>query len=224
MKTISKRDLELCTPLYFDVIIRQALPGRNPFTENNRQNRVIFIHIPKNAGRSIYSAVLNESGRHIPLRRYYAYDSNFVDARFKFAVVRHPVDRFVSAFNGLKGSAKGEDEYSRFVRKHIEPFASVEDFVVWMASSQANTARVLGWLHFWPQHKWVTVGGGVMLDEILYFESLNEYWPAFADLHGFPGGLPFIGKARKKCSKLEPKLDVFLRDVYRSDFELFGYL
>lgn len=184
---------------------------------------VIFVHVPKNAGRSIYSAVLNESGRHIPLRRYYAYDAKAADAFFKFAVVRHPVDRFVSAFNGLKGSAKGADEYSRFVRKHIDPFESVEEFGTWMAGSRANTAKVLGWLHFWPQFKWVSVGGEIMLEEILHFESLAEDWPAFADKYRFTSDLPLIGRGRKTRNTVSSRLDTFLRNCYQDDFELFGY-
>lgn len=223
MRRLCRRDLERIAPRWSDGVITALRPGRNPFTENNLQKSVIFIHVPKNAGRSICTAVLNESGRHIPLRRYYAYDAKAANAFFKFAVVRDPVDRFVSAFNGLKGSAQGGDEYSRFVRRHIDPFESVEEFGSWMAGTRANTAKVLGWLHFWPQWKWVSVGGSVKLDEVLHFESLAANWPIFADRHGFPKDLPLIGQGNKPRYTVDPPLDAFLRRVYQVDSEVFGY-
>ena len=70
MNLFYRRDLELAAPRWTDCAIRNFLPNKNPFTINIRKKGVIFVHIPKNAGRSIYLAVLREPGRHIPLRRY----------------------------------------------------------------------------------------------------------------------------------------------------------
>lgn len=65
--------------------------------------RAIFVHVPKCAGTSIENA-LKESqdrvvGGHTTALGYLrAFPEKFRDY-FKFAIVRHPADRLVSAFN-----------------------------------------------------------------------------------------------------------------------------
>lgn len=138
--------------------------------------------------------------------------------------MRHPIDRFISAFNGLKGSANEQNLYSRFVRQHIDPFETVEEFGHWMARTPVNTSKVLSWLHFRPQYSWVTLDNkNVNLDEILHFETLAKDWPIFAEKNGFPQDLPFIGKGRLRHNNIDSQLNSFLRHVYREDFDLFGY-
>ncbi|MES1946415.1 hypothetical protein C84B14_03676 [Salinisphaera sp. C84B14] len=141
---------------------------------------------------------------------------------FKFAVVRDPVDRFVSAFNGLKGSARYSDDYSEFVRRQIDLFLSAEDFGQWMASSPLNTRKVVSWLHFWPHYKRVSVQK-VELDEILYFETLPYDWPRFAERHSLPRDLPLIGKRVSGSAQISDFLKSSLYYIYRKDFDLFKY-
>lgn len=219
-----KRDFERRFPLLLSGLVKNFAPSKNPFTEACHEKETIFIHVPKNAGRSIYRSVFNEPGRHIQLKRYYIYDRNKANSYYKFAVVRDPVDRFVSAFNGLKGSGIRNGEYDKFVNDNIERFDNVSDFVVWMAGSKSNVNKVLGWLHFYPQYKWISVvGDEVAVDRVLKFESLQDDWPSFAKERGFSGDLSFVGKGAVNCYTLSDNQINFIREVYSRDCQLFSY-
>lgn len=76
----------------------------------------IFIHIPKNGGTSIrkgvFKDVLGPLYGHIP--------DQWVNC-FKFSFVRHPIDRFVSAYNMFKYGTRDENGVTRL--KCNEPFS-----------------------------------------------------------------------------------------------------
>ncbi|MEQ3636258.1 sulfotransferase family 2 domain-containing protein [Alcanivorax sp.] len=219
-----KRDFERKLPLYMSGLIKTCAPSKNPFTDACRNKETIFIHVPKNAGRSIYRSVFNEPGRHIQLKRYYIYDRCRASRYYKFAVVRDPVDRFVSAFNGLKGSGIGNGEYDKFVNENIDHFQDVSDFVDWMALSKCNVNKVLGWLHFYPQYKWISVvGDEIAVDRVLKFEFLQDDWPSFAKERGFSEKLSFVGKGVANYQSLSDFQIKFIRRVYSKDCQLFSY-
>lgn len=218
------RVIEYWVPLFLGVFFRLFFKGKNPFTAEEDIKKLIFIHVPKNAGRSICKDVFSRDGRHVQLKRYYLYDPRKADEYYKFAVVRDPVDRFVSAFNGLKGSATGDGSYDHFVRNNVDIFNDVSDFVDWMMSSRGNVSRVLRWVHFYPQYKWIGFGfGKIKVDRVLRFETLSLEWPAFADEHGFSPDLPFVGRGRKAVVPLSEQQILFIRDIYHKDCLLFSY-
>lgn len=218
------RYYEYYFPVFLGFFFKIFFPKKNPFSEKNYEKKLIFIHIPKNAGRSIYQSVFGEDGRHIQLKRYCLYDNESVNSFCKFAVVRDPVDRFISAFNGLKGSAVSDGDYDKFVRRYIDPFSDVVDFLEWMMRSKKNTKMVLKWVHFYPQYKWVSLyGRGVSIDRILKFETLDEDWPSFAQENGFSTKLSFVGKGRKRAEIITQEHVDFIKSIYREDCDLFSY-
>lgn len=218
------RMYEYYFPSFMGGALRLFWRSKNPFVSAEIERKVIFIHVPKNAGRSICKDLFGAEGRHIQLKRYYLYSPSQTLGFFKFAVVRDPVDRFVSAFNGLKGSARGDGEYDVFVRRNIEPFSSVSEFIDWMRASKSNADRVLSWVHFYPQYKWISVRGtDVTVDRLLRFESLSTDWPKFASEMGFSPNLSFVGKGKADKVKLSEDQVRFLREVYSRDCELFFY-
>jgi len=221
---INARVFEYYIPPIFGFVFRLLFKGKDPFTKEEDAKRVIFIHIPKNAGRSIYKDVFSSEGRHIQLKRYCLYGPAKVREYYKFAVVRDPVDRFVSAFNGLKGSATSDGSYDRFVRNNIDQFNDVSGFVDWMMASKANEKKVLQWVHFYPQYKWVSLGcGKIKVDKVLRFEALPAEWPVFANEHGFNPELSFLGKGKKAKLPLTNKQINFIRRLYQKDCQLFSY-
>ena len=55
---------------------------------------VLFVHVPKTAGTSMEHAPFIEGDGHMP---FWAVPAECQRARFSFAFVRNPYDRFVSA-------------------------------------------------------------------------------------------------------------------------------
>ena len=100
-----------------------------------RKYSTIFIHIPKAAGVSVNKAIYGKT-----LGHYYASElKRFIPVTFqhsfKFAVVRHPVDRLFSAYSFAKigGTKEMRMHNENYYRSHKD-FKSFESFVLnWLA-------------------------------------------------------------------------------------------
>lgn len=126
---VSLRSAEHFVPQHLKRAILPAfLPRRTPFVEANRRHRAIFIHIPKTAGTSIERALCNGKRKHAPLSRYAAYDAARTAACCKFACVRNPRDRFLSAYSHLRAlEAHADPEYGLWSGRDIALFGYTFD-------------------------------------------------------------------------------------------------
>ena len=105
--------------LWWDRVSRQ----RSPWTNWSRENRVVFIHVPKNAGTSIYEAFDMDipDNTHCPVTGYLASDGDRFFDSFSFGFVRNPWDRMVSAFHYLKHKPISDDD-KRWAAQMLAPF------------------------------------------------------------------------------------------------------
>jgi hypothetical protein len=177
----------------------------------------VFIHIPKAAGSSIGSTGARVTDGHKP----YAYYERWARGRsmpFTFAVVRHPYDRFVSAFAYLaRGGGNAMD--AEWARRHLHP-EDPDAFAV----ERLPRREILGWLHFRPQSWFVLARDGTVgVDRILRFETLSGDWPTFAGEHGLRRELPGYKQSGRTPHVLGDAAKAVLQGVYAKDFELFGY-
>ena len=68
----------------------------------SHKHKVIFIHIPKNAGTSVLEALgIQEFGHRKWFEYQYDYPNEW-ETYLKFAIVRNPFDRFVSNYEYAK--------------------------------------------------------------------------------------------------------------------------
>ena len=74
----------------------------NPYQDINDKYKIIFIHIPKNAGISIEEALFDKKIGHKSILQFESHNLKKYHEYFKFTVVRNPYDRLVSAFHFLK--------------------------------------------------------------------------------------------------------------------------
>ncbi len=104
MKTTAK-DLfyDLAPPVLSNLLLPRLLPGASPFKPGILETGVIFIHVPKAAGSSIKTEIYGKPQfGHRRIAEFYAYDRARTAAFFKFAFVRNPWDRMLSAFTYLR--------------------------------------------------------------------------------------------------------------------------
>ncbi|WP_165793775.1 sulfotransferase family 2 domain-containing protein [Hyphococcus luteus] len=187
------------------------------------RTKTIFVHIPKTAGISVVLSFYGDtiSMAHTRLRMFrLLFTEEEFDSFYKFAFVRHPTDRLISAFNFLKGGGITQDD-SAFADAHLAPYDDFSSFVrKWLTPASAYS-----YVHFVPQHDFVMIRGKPGLDYIGRFESLAEDYEHIRHATG-------IGEALKKYnvrnqSKTRPDLapDVrrIIETVYEKDFELFDY-
>ena len=199
----------------------------------SKEYKVIFIHIPKNAGTSIRRCFGNSSAYHETI---YDFKDTFPDeysSYRKFAVVRNPYDRMVSWYFHLKKEAedwvrqlptfpfelsdsldkeKFDEEFTdSFIKWVIDPFKY--PFTKKALPKHANWDLRLTMM----QHEWVddTV-------TILKYENLNE------ELNKYFGKEINLSKQNKSIHMNylnyynKYSLDV-VYDRYKEDFKKYNY-
>lgn len=196
--------------------------------------RTIFVHIPKAAGQSIETVFLEQHGldwearaplllrrnddpskgperlAHLYAREYvkfgYVSQADF-DSFYKFAVVRDPYARIVSAYR-FQWAAKMP--FREFIE---ERFANGR-----MARQTHNMTTQLDFV--------TDEAGKIVVDDILRFEDLPGAFDAVSRrVFGKEIPLPHVNKSKAADPGVEftPDLRAIVREKYAKDFEAFGY-
>ena len=93
-----------------------------------KESKVLFIHIPKNAGVSISSLLYKKQIGHKDLNFYAKKCKTLFDDYFVFTVVRDPVERFISAYNYLINGGSG-NLYDSICKHYLLTFNDINDFI-----------------------------------------------------------------------------------------------
>ena len=123
----------------------------------HRDNRLFFIHVPKAAGTSVRDAIgspFMPEYPHVKANTFRRMDEALFDSAYSFAVIRHPVDRFLSAYAHVK---------RRELHNHDPILHRAQDFLNWplflkrFESSHWYRSIVFSALHFQPQWMFVSL-------------------------------------------------------------------
>jgi hypothetical protein len=184
--------------------------------------RAIFVHVPKTAGTSIELTLRRSRrdvyGGHTSALGFKALYPDQFATYFKFAFVRDPVDRFVSAYCYL-AQCPVDDALGNQV---IHQSGSLSVFLRRVASDPS----ILGGItHLMPQHEFVCDGNGnVLVDAVYRFENLPQAWREIRRRLGLWWvGLPRLNSSRR-VDDIVRQMDLVssvVRDLYAMDFALF---
>ncbi len=133
--------------------------------------KIIFVHIPKTGGVSISRSIFGSlGGGHTTLRDYQAvFGLTKYNRYFKFAFVRDPVSRFVSAMNYLKGGGMSKGDIL-WRDKYLPSNMDINTFVCEELHNHVGISQ-----HFRRQIYYLVNSKGVLdLDFIGRFENLDE--------------------------------------------------
>lgn len=185
--------------------------------------RSIFIHVPKSAGLAVSKVLYgNLGGGHKTLNGYMKiFEPAELLDYFKFAFVRNPYDRLVSAYEFLRqgGITKKDKE---FFERELSQFSSFRDFVKGWLTERSVWRGV----HFKPQYHFVCdPANKLYLDFLGRFERLETDFEYVALRLGVSAALPKTNSsARKSYEKYyDDETREIVSVVYRRDFEVLGY-
>jgi hypothetical protein len=204
------------------------------YNDANSTDSILFIHIPKNAGTSIAKDLGFKSTTHIKASEIKKeYVNGFIEDRFSFAIVRNPIDRFISLYNYARMDIS-------YYHNNIDPEKSIYgkhlDYELLKNSSLLECAHYLKkgmlkhdihWNHWEPQYNWVyDVNSRQQLVKKIYnFENLQELVKDMNSMFNFKFELSEINKSKREDNKKKIDLETIsiLKEYYKKDFDLFDY-
>lgn len=187
--------------------------------------KAIFVHVPKAAGTSIENTLLKYDriklcGGHTTAVGYKRMYPDLFQGYYKFSVVRHPVDRFLSAYSYLISRPINDGLANRVVHE----CGDIQSFIDKVLSDPAVLDQIV---HFLPQKKFICdENGGILVDSVFKFELLDEAWLEISDRLGFAyQPLPKLNPSPRLDDRdgLAGRIHDLMQKVYRDDFSIFQY-
>jgi hypothetical protein len=191
------------------------------------KRNVLFIHIPKCAGVSLFKALYErDSFGHMTMNDYIGkYGESAMSNIYKFAIVRDPVSRLLSAYTYLKAGGRGRDLDKEY-QSILENCHSVDDFVLkWLPRHGIQKFQ-----HFIPQTDYIfNQDNQLQVDDVFKFEELDgllptlkKQCPALLSIQK-ESTLARTNKAPKPCAALDDDLVRIIKAHYSRDYELLKY-
>lgn len=192
-----------------DPLLRQRL-------DRIREAGVLFIHIPKNAGMSVSSTLYNDQVFHPTIRYYARVAPDLVHELPSFAVWRHPVERFVSAFRYAQAGGSHDVPVARAFRERYMAFETLDDAL----DHVADTPSLYDLDHiFRPQFWYVAdMAGRIAVDRICMIEDLERTVASYA-LTPFDK-IAWINRSKPLDIDLRADQLARLRHLYPIDFAI----
>lgn len=191
----------------------------------NHEKKLIFIHIPKNAGTSIIKAMgLENLYMDKSIKEYKEHYGDYWNEYKKFTVVREPIDRFISAYKFARMdesgwfSATGEEGLEKHHHYELCNDMNINEYVSYLYTNKKEFNR---WIS--PQTFIVSNENGEReIDYYVRYENLLE------DLQKI--GIDKIEKLNSskikddKTIELTKKSKNQLYQIYDIDYQNFSYI
>ncbi len=200
--------------------------GRSPYLPELDRTQSVFVHIPKAAGTSVSQALYGCQVGHVGAEVFRAADPERFERYYSFTVVRHPEDRFLSAFRYLQAGG-GTPADRAFRDRHLTRLphrkAVLEQFAY--EARGAGWGRLLDWGHFRPQHRFIAVDGAILVDQVIRLDDLDVAFPRLSErILGAPSPLPRLNRSDgTKEDGLDEAERALVGEIYAEDFKLLGF-
>lgn len=119
------------------------------------QRKLIFVHIPKNAGTSIHSLFNTNPKDYLPDKKWNEYKNHFEkywDTYTSFTIIRNPISRFISFYKYWKMNHNLDYDINTFVDKLDEIKTPIKNSQSWFICDENK----------------------VMVDVTIKYENLHE--------------------------------------------------
>lgn len=177
-------------------------------------HKALWYRVPKVGTRTIDEHLKegSTSGGYIYSSRV-GYLPSMYKNFLKFAFVRDPQDRLVSAWKNKVAEAN----YFNFEADEYQKMQKFDEFVVWLSTQDINQTDE----HLLPQYKLVDYKN---LDFLGRFESFSDDFSVLAKKIGLPIDQVHHKNSSKKANiEISPATKSLIEEIYRNDFEIFNY-
>lgn len=181
----------------------------------------IFVHVPKAAGFSISHALYGKALGHIRARDIQRYTKPEFDCCFKFAFVRHPVSRYISALSYIRenySELKGGPGLPPEAFLALEPVEFLDQWLAKKALEQANFV-------FQPQADFVCgERDTILVDHLARYEDFDQEIQRLSERLPRLGTIQTLNTSRSRQMEYAfEEVNARLRKIYPRDYALLGY-
>jgi hypothetical protein len=181
-----------------------------------RSRAVLLIHVPKNAGTSISMALYGRTITHDTIRYYGRVAPDFAASAVSIAVMRCPIERFVSAYRFAQSGGTPHRQVSEPFRPTYMAFRSIDDALDHLeARSDPFTVDHI----FRPQSWYVTdAAGRVAVRHLVRIDDLARLRRLLPDNAIAP--MPRLNASRSAGIDVSAAQRARIRHLYRDDVTL----
>ena len=160
------------------------------------ERKLIFVHIPKNAGTSIHSLFETQTHDYLPDQRWDKYKEHFDeywDSYTTFTIIRNPISRFISFYKYWRMNQLTDYDINTFVDKLDEIETSLKYKQSWFICDNKRIA----------------------VDVLIRYEKLHE------ELRKLKiSSLPHLNISEGYPTDLSTESIDKLHQIYKEDFKL----
>jgi len=212
-------------------IAHTDLYGTDGFNVISRENRLVYIHVPKTGGSTVErSALFADANAHHPVGGHFPVadvmrnaEERGMDGFLTVAHIRHPCSRFISAFEYMR-SDKGALGDQGWARRNIGNL-SIDEFVLKIKSDPLILQKV----HFRPMVTFLFYPDGSFgIDQVICQEKWNAGLRRLASKMDTPIPNALFStrvneNPHNSCKDLKVETRLLIEQFYRMDYCVFGY-
>jgi hypothetical protein len=183
-----------------------------------RERQLLFVHVPKNGGTSVASALYGSMTGHMTALFHQAVDPAFFAAASPFATLRDPVDRFVSAYWFIVRGGGSEVKLGEWFARSCKGIASIDDL---LAHVEANIGDIYSIDHVVRPQVWYLsdASGRLIVDRLFLLGRDDAQLADFLRGYGVDR-LPVLNTTAKESLTLTSRQRDRILAIYAKDVAL----
>lgn len=184
-----------------------------------RTHPLLFIHVPKNGGTSIKRSIYSTDPGHATLRYYDWLAPSLRSGATSFAVLRDPIDRFLSGFDFLMNGGGSDVSIQPAALRRLAGIRTVDQYLDRLESIRGDWFKVDSFAR--PQWWYVADRAGLIaVDHLWIIGQQDDAINALLARHGYLA-ISHANRTRRAARSLSPAQEARVRELHRPDFALY---